>query len=296
MANRKSTLKLIVHHSVTDPNISQAALRSIFKSRFGVNSVGYNICVRPDGSTFSDIGDEGIGIHNATGKYVNANSCGICVLGTFTDNLPSQLQLDGLKRELNRLMAKYSLSRADIIGHRDTGKATACPGNKLYEWLNNYKNGGDELEKLTNTLRRVWFWLNDQKEPDIASIQKEAEQIMAGKLDPYDLMKTWYKNYVAPIKKDLTTANKKVSKLNTAVDQLSEQLAKCKEDKMAKSNEVKPGVTTSEFWMTLGAVVVGVLIQFNIFGDLGAVNDSLVFLAQVLATMGYTYSRGVAKS
>jgi uncharacterized coiled-coil protein SlyX len=314
LSNRKTTEAILIHHTAGNES-SMNVLRNVFKSRFGVNYVGYNRVIFPDGSVHSDIGDNGFGVHNATGKYQNYNSVGISLVGNFSNRLPGDKQLNALRSEIDRLREKYNLGRERVFGHRDL-KSTACPGAKLYAWVEKYKRGeamdckDERINARADAMRFAWESWYPGGKVTMASIYKEAREIDEGKLKQKDLINRWRDNSLAKryyikrsdytkrvneLKKEVTAADKKIAKLNQAVGDLSEQLLKCQEEKMAKTNGMKPGVRTSEFWMTLGAVVVGVLIQFDIFGDLGAVNDALVFLAQVLATMGYTYSRGIAK-
>lgn len=60
--------------------------------------------------------------------------------------------------------------------------------------------------------------------------------------------------------------------------------------------DTKPGWQTSEFWLALAAMVVGSLLAAGVFPAAGAVAQVLGFVASVLATLGYTYSRAVVKS
>lgn len=57
----------------------------------------------------------------------------------------------------------------------------------------------------------------------------------------------------------------------------------------------KPGFKTSEFWLTLAATVVGMLIASGAFADATAVGKVLAFAASVLGGLGYTWSRASVK-
>lgn len=59
---------------------------------------------------------------------------------------------------------------------------------------------------------------------------------------------------------------------------------------------MKPGWQTSEFWLTLAAVLIGVAIELNLFAETSAFTHVLAYVSQVLAVYGYTYSRGLVKS
>ena len=61
-------------------------------------------------------------------------------------------------------------------------------------------------------------------------------------------------------------------------------------------NETKPGIRTTEFWMTLIAIVVGAALQMELVAEGTPAFQALVFIGQVFAAMGYVYSRSMVKS
>jgi len=165
MANRKSTIGIVVHHTVTPQNYSPDSLRAIFKARFGVNYIGYNFYINGDGKVYSDIGADGFGIHNNVGRLQNYNSVGIALAGNFEHQKPTQAQLNSLSNLIKDLMAKYNISKSNIVGHKDM-KATACPGKNLYAlkpWIinNPVSKEGDVMwwEKLPNN-NTIWAYNN----------------------------------------------------------------------------------------------------------------------------------------
>jgi hypothetical protein len=58
----------------------------------------------------------------------------------------------------------------------------------------------------------------------------------------------------------------------------------------------KPGFKTSEFWLTLAAVLVSMLMAAGVFGPQGNLYKALEVVAGILAAMGYTYVRGTVKN
>jgi sugar (pentulose or hexulose) kinase len=56
---------------------------------------------------------------------------------------------------------------------------------------------------------------------------------------------------------------------------------------------MKPGYKTTEFWLALAAQLVGALM---VMFDDGAAGKALGAVAAALSSMGYSYSRGKAKS
>lgn len=58
----------------------------------------------------------------------------------------------------------------------------------------------------------------------------------------------------------------------------------------------KPGYKTTEFWLTLAAVLVGLLMASGVIGDGSALGKGLAFIASALASAGYSYARGIVKA
>lgn len=141
-------IALVVHHTAGNEQ-SAAQLRATFKARFGVDYIGYHYAIAPNGDIWKDLRDDQIGIHNNVGQYNNTNSLGISCVGNFSDHLPTDAQLNTLSRLLGELTARYAIPKDRIFGHRDF-KATACPGNDLYNWLQEYKQGNHQEDDMTN--------------------------------------------------------------------------------------------------------------------------------------------------
>lgn len=126
-------IAIVIHHTVTDQNITPEALRAIFKSRFNVDYIGYNFYIRGNGEVHSDLGAEKVGIHNNVGKFNNTNSVGISLAGNFEEQEPTREQLNSLSDLIFELQRNYHIPDENIVGHRDM-KSTACPGKNLYKY------------------------------------------------------------------------------------------------------------------------------------------------------------------
>ena len=60
-------------------------------------------------------------------------------------------------------------------------------------------------------------------------------------------------------------------------------------------DEPKKGIKTTEFWFSAAAAVVGLLFASGVIAPDSGGDKILGLLATVLAAMGYTVSRGMAK-
>ena len=58
--------------------------------------------------------------------------------------------------------------------------------------------------------------------------------------------------------------------------------------------EVKPGIRTTEFWISIGAAIVGPVLAFNLI-DEQTVAGVVAAITPVINAFGYTISRGQAK-
>lgn len=58
----------------------------------------------------------------------------------------------------------------------------------------------------------------------------------------------------------------------------------------------KPGYKTTEFWLTIVAMLVGVLLSAGVFADDSPVLKGLGVAASVLGLLGYQVQRGMLKA
>ena len=68
----------------------------------------------------------------------NDYGIGICVVGEYSNKLPSTAQLQSLRRLVTFLCDRYNIDPANVIGHRDApGTRTECPGDVLRRYIQN---------------------------------------------------------------------------------------------------------------------------------------------------------------
>jgi hypothetical protein len=152
---------LWVHHSAGNTNSSDfaAVVRSYYTyhtgPQLGWADIGYNWLVDPRGVVYQGRGhafnvQTGGGNPDVRGAHapgVNGTSMGICVIGDYTNILPSEAAIKGLR---NMLAWKAHEKGMDVLGTRNVGtntyniisghrddvaSSTACPGNAFYPTL-----------------------------------------------------------------------------------------------------------------------------------------------------------------
>lgn len=145
---------LIIHHTAgsnTDTNYIQV-IRNIYIFHTevrGWSDIGYNYVIAQDGTIFKARDPGGLEQDNVLGAHFcasNTGTMGISMMGTYTDIAPPDTALQSLVKLLNWKAGKDSLDPLGhyphplnpalpvIAGHRD-GCATECPGEMLYEKL-----------------------------------------------------------------------------------------------------------------------------------------------------------------
>jgi len=156
--------KLVVHHTdmaikdydqngVVDSLDYQAGVRAIYYFHTITRDwgdIGYNYLIDPDGTIYEGRagGDLAIGAHSLC---KNNGSLGIALLGTFTENLPTQAALMSLQSLLEAKGKEYNIDLQgssvflgslipNVVGHKDV-RATNCPGDALYALLPQLRTG-----------------------------------------------------------------------------------------------------------------------------------------------------------
>ncbi|XP_026476995.1 peptidoglycan-recognition protein LB-like [Ctenocephalides felis] len=145
-----STLShVIIHHSVSPGpcgGSGQATCASAMKSMQnyhqqtnGWADIGYSFAVGGDGKIYQGRGWKVVGAH-APGY--NFNSVGICLIGNWSDKLPSQAMLTAVKNLISCGVAEGHLKKDYVLlGHRQA-VSTECPGNKLYAEISTWPHKG----------------------------------------------------------------------------------------------------------------------------------------------------------
>jgi hypothetical protein len=134
---------IVVHHSAGETGNAEA-FDQYHRSK-GWDELGYHFVITngnggPDGAV--QVGSRWTkqkwGAHAGGSPNNESNNfgVGICLVGDFTEHMPTQKQLDSLRKLTLFLSFRYGIAPADIIGHRDSpGASTECPGKTFYPYL-----------------------------------------------------------------------------------------------------------------------------------------------------------------
>jgi len=133
---------LIIHHTGgTDSNPLQDSSNytvqqcsNDHKARFNMKSktglwCGYHYMIDKLGTVTQVRFDDEEGAH---AKGYNSKSLGICLMGNFDATLPTQAQIETLKKVMKQKSDFYAIPLTKIIPHRNVAQKT-CYGNKLSE-------------------------------------------------------------------------------------------------------------------------------------------------------------------
>lgn len=133
---------IYIHHTVTNPCSSFSECISRMKQiqnyhmdNRGYADVGYSFLVGEDGKIYAGRGWGRVGAHT---EGYNSRGFGISFIGNFMTLAPNTLALNAAKALIQCGINNGKISTSyDLYGHRDL-KATACPGDKLYDIIKSW--------------------------------------------------------------------------------------------------------------------------------------------------------------
>lgn len=132
-AKANSWYWIVVHHSAT-PTGGAMAFDKMHKAK-GWDELGYHFVIGNGTDTRDgqiEVGSrwpkQKWGAHTKTpGNEFNEHGIGICLVGNFDVNHPSEVQMKSLAQLVSYLMKTYHIPADHVVGHRDC-KSTDCPG------------------------------------------------------------------------------------------------------------------------------------------------------------------------
>jgi hypothetical protein len=127
---------LLIHHSAFYEETDLQTVRTVQTEHFrqrGWADIGYHFCVGQTGIIY-----EGRD-WNVRGTHVegyNTGSLGICLLGNFMQQSPTEPQLQSTQALINWLAERLTISH--IASHRHFNPQTECPGDNLFIYMGQF--------------------------------------------------------------------------------------------------------------------------------------------------------------
>ena len=124
---------IVIHHSASDSG-NAASIGKYHKNERGwVNGLGYHFLIgNGNGSRDGQIevgnrwDDQIDGAHAGNGEY-NKHGVGICLIGNFENDYPTDSQVSSLLYLIHYLQKRFNIKKDNVIMHR-TFRKTVCPG------------------------------------------------------------------------------------------------------------------------------------------------------------------------
>ncbi|KRT84863.1 hypothetical protein AMK59_2045, partial [Oryctes borbonicus] len=135
---------VIIHHSAGKEcfNLEECSgrVRSIQDKHIDERNwsdIGYNFLIGSDGQSYEGRGWGKIGAHAFNW---NRNSVGICLMGMFTERLPTSAALRAAQKLIDCGLNIGEIGHDyKLMGHRQVVSNTACPGQALYDTIRTWQ-------------------------------------------------------------------------------------------------------------------------------------------------------------
>lgn len=123
---------IIIHHSAVSRQVNSKQFDAVKRYHIGKGwgDIGYHYFIDPDGRLHEGRKENVIGAH-CTQIGMNMKSIGICLAGNFEIEKPTDFQIFKLRDIIRAITKRHRIPRASILGHKETGASTSCPGKNL---------------------------------------------------------------------------------------------------------------------------------------------------------------------
>lgn len=175
--NPKLIKSIIIHHSAFFQTTDlQTACQHIEQSHLnrGYSAIGYHFLIGKNGDIAYGRPINYIGAHC---KNFNTNSVGICLIGNFEEEKPTNEQYQSLAKLIKHLRKYFINEQAKIYLHKNLN-ATLCPG-KIFsiDKLNKILNGGNK--KMLESANDIIWELSQHYE--ISNVDKAVADLEKAK-------------------------------------------------------------------------------------------------------------------
>lgn len=187
--NPKLCAKIIIHHSAFFQTTDlQTACKHIEQAHLnrGYSAIGYHFLIGKDGDIAYGRPINYMGAHC---KGFNNYSIGICLIGDFENESPTNEQYQSIARLILHLKRYFISPKAEIFGHSDFN-ATLCPGkNFSFDKLNKYLRRGGNKPVLLSANDIIWELSQTYQISDVDKAVKDLDKAKADDSSCYWLLK-----------------------------------------------------------------------------------------------------------
>lgn len=149
MQRAKPYYRITIHHdgmdsfTTTDKGAAARRLEQIRNAHLNrpgepFGDIGYHYLIDPAGRVWQGRPLEWQGAHVAR---TNEGNLGICCLGNFMQQRPTEAQLLALDQFVVTQMDRYRVSPGNVFTHRELGQ-TVCPGDNLQPYIADSRRSG----------------------------------------------------------------------------------------------------------------------------------------------------------
>jgi hypothetical protein len=142
---------VIIHHSAeyfVSDLLSVLDIQKSHRSTRGWADVAYHYFVGKSGDVFEG---RDIGVRGTHVQTYNTGSVGVCLLGDFIQESPTDAQIESTGKLVNWLATHLQLTH--LAGHRDFNETTLCPGDRLIPYLDSFANQAELQRGIDGYIR-----------------------------------------------------------------------------------------------------------------------------------------------
>jgi N-acetyl-anhydromuramyl-L-alanine amidase AmpD len=181
---------VVVHHSATSPDTSIYEIAFYHVNNKDMPAIQYHYVITPSGKVCWMNEHEDLVWH---GNSSNDYALGVCLIGDFTKEPPSRVQLAALQSLLAHI-EQVEGRTLQVIGHQDVWDAnTECPGRTWPAWKEQavaMNRQGEILDDPVEQAKKNLWWIEEARryQEDAAKIRADAEEAYAAAMDDANYM------------------------------------------------------------------------------------------------------------